>query len=120
MRDVTRGGLASILNEAVAGSELGMTLIEEDIPIRPEVRSICELLGLDPFYLACEGRVAAVVDAASAEGAVEAVRSVTGGEGCCVVGTVSGEYRGQVAARTPFGTHRLIQMLSGEQLPRIC
>ena len=120
MRDVTRGGLATILNEAVARSGVGIILAEEDIPIRAEVRSLCELLGLDPLYLACEGRVAAVVDAASAEGVLDELRSVPGGEGCCMVGTVSDQYPGQVAGQTAFGTHRLIQMLSGEQLPRIC
>ena len=120
MRDVTRGGLATILNEAVSGAEVGIVLTEEDIPIRPEVRSLCELLGLDPIYLACEGRVAAVVDAANAEGVLDAVRRVPGGEGCCMVGTVSDDYPGQVAGQTSFGTRRLIQMLSGEQLPRIC
>lgn len=120
LRDVTRGGLATILNEAVSGSQVGIMLVEEDIPIRAEVRAICELLGLDPFYLACEGRVAAVVDRASAEEVAGALSVAPGGEGSCIVGTVSDRYQGQVVAETPFGTHRLIQMMSGEQLPRIC
>ncbi len=120
MRDVTRGGLATILNEAVAGMPLGVLLAEQDVPIRPQVRSICELLGLDPFYLPCEGRVAAAVDADSAERVVAAVRAVTGGQECRAVGRVVEDYAGKVVAETPFGTHRLVQMLSGEQLPRIC
>ena len=120
MRDVTRGGLATILNEAVSGSQLGILLAEQDIPFRAEVRSICELLGLDPLYLACEGRVAAVVDADSADKVVEAVRNARGGEGCRIIGRVCEQYAGQLVAETPFGTRRLIQMLSGEQLPRIC
>jgi len=106
LRDVTRGGLATILNEAVEGSGLGIVLAEAQVPFRPAVRSICELLGLDPLYLACEGRVAAVVDRESADEVVRAVRCE--------------QYGGQVVAETPFGTRRLVQMLSGEQLPRIC
>jgi hydrogenase expression/formation protein HypE len=120
LRDVTRGGLATILNEGVADSALGVALKEEAIPIRAEVRSICELLGLDPLYLACEGRVAAIVDAESADNVVRALREATGEPQCCVIGSVSAQYKGRVIGETPFGTHRLIQMLSGEQLPRIC
>ena len=120
LRDVTRGGLATILNEAVAGGGLGIVLNEEDVPVRPAVRSLCELLGLDPLYLDGEGRVAAVVDAESAEGVVRAARSAPGGESACIVGKVCDQYAGQLVGLTPFGTHRLIQMLSGEQLPRIC
>jgi hydrogenase expression/formation protein HypE len=120
MRDITRGGLATVLNEAVEASNLGIILVEKDIPVRPEVRSICELLGLDPMYLACEGRVAAVVDGESAVHVVRAVKAAPGGEGVAVIGMVSDRYRGEVVAETQLGTRRLVQMLSGEQLPRIC
>jgi len=120
LRDVTRGGLATILNEAVAGASVGMVLREEHVPFRPAVRSLCELLGLDPLYLACEGRVAAVVDAGSAEEVARAVRALPGGEGCRLVGEVTADYPGRLVAMTAFGTRRLVQMLSGEQLPRIC
>jgi len=120
MRDVTRGGLATILNEAAERGGPGLVLNEEAIPVRPAVRAVCELLGLDPLYLACEGRIAAIVDGESAEAVVRAVRAVTGGEECAVVGGVTKEYGGNLVARTPFGTHRLVPMLSGEQLPRIC
>lgn len=120
MRDVTRGGLATILNEAVADWSLGVVLKEADVPVRAEVRSICELLGLDPLYMASEGRLVAVVDAPSAESVRKAVRKTAIGRRCSVVGTVTERYAGKVAAETPFATRRLLQMLSGEQLPRIC
>lgn len=120
LRDVTRGGLATILNEAAEGSGLGIVLDEETIPVRPEVRSICELLGIDPLYLACEGRLAAVLDADSADSLMEALSAVPDGDNCAIVGRVTEDYPDQLVAQTPFGTHRLIQMLSGEQLPRIC
>jgi len=119
MRDVTRGGLATILNEAVPDN-LGILVREDDIPIRPEVRSICELLGLDPLYLACEGRLTAVVDADSADAVVESIRKLTNGQGAAAVGEVTQKHAGQLVAETTLGTRRLLQMLSGEQLPRIC
>ncbi len=120
MRDITRGGLASVLNEAVEGGRLGIVLDEEKVPFRDGVRSISELLGIDPYYLACEGRVAAVVDAGSADGVLEALSSRPGAARSAVIGEVTEDYAGKLVARTPFGAHRLIQMLSGEQLPRIC
>ena len=120
LRDVTRGGIATILNEAVAADGPGIVLTEADVPVRDEVRSICELLGLDPLYLACEGRVAAIVNGDSAEAVLEALRDAPGGGEAALVGRVSEQHAGRLVAETPFGTHRLIQMLSGEQLPRIC
>lgn len=120
LRDVTRGGLATILNEAVGGADVGIVLREADVPVKAEVRSICELLGLDPFYMACEGRLAAIVDEPSAERVREAVGGTVVGRECKVVGTVTDRYPGKLIAETAFGTRRLLQMLSGEQLPRIC
>ena len=120
MRDITRGGLATILNEAVAGQGCGIMLSEEDVPVREEVRSICELLGLDPLYMACEGRLVAFVDGASAAGVIQALRATVTAEGCAAIGTVTNEYPGKVVAQTAYGTRRLLQMLSGQQLPRIC
>jgi len=120
MRDVTRGGLATILNEAVAGTALGVALNEAQVPVKGGVRAACELLGLDPLYMACEGRLVALVDAPSAEAVREAVRAAANGKDCAIVGQVSDRYPGKVTAQTPFGTRRLLQMLSGEQLPRIC
>ena len=119
LRDLTRGGLATILNEA-AGEETGILVREDDVPVRPAVRSLCELLGVDALYLACEGRLAAVVDPESAEDVRDALRSVPHCEGAAVVGEVTDEYAGKVACETAYGTRRLLQMLSGEQLPRIC
>jgi len=119
MRDLTRGGLATALNEAVAPGGPGVLLRETTIPVREEVRSICELLGLDPLYLACEGRLAAIVDAPSAARVVEVLREAGAAESR-IVGHVSEQYRGQVVVETVLGTRRLLQMLSGEQLPRIC
>ncbi len=84
------------------------------------MRSLCELLGLDPLYMACEGRLVAAVDDRSAERVVEAVGELDDGRECAVVGEVTEEYPGQVACETAFGTRRLLQMLSGRQLPRIC
>ncbi len=120
MRDITRGGLATVLNEAVRGQEVGIVLDEQCIPVRDEVRSISELLGIDPCYLACEGRVAAVVDGESAEKVVDGLRGCQGAEDAVIAGKVTNDYVGKLVSRTPFGTHRLLQMLSGEQLPRIC
>jgi len=131
MRDLTRGGLATVLNEATgegrpATAEFplagrpGLLLTETAIPVREEVRSLCEVLGLDPLYLACEGRLAAIVDAASAQGVVDALRDVPGAEQSCIIGEASARYTGKVALQTVLGTRRLLQMLSGEQLPRIC
>ncbi len=120
MRDLTRGGLATILNEATAKDQPGILLEEECIPVREEVRSICELLGLDPLYLACEGRLVAVVNAEDGGDVLAAMRAVPAGRGSQQVGYVTEAYEGRVALRTQLGTHRLLQMLSGEQLPRIC
>jgi hydrogenase expression/formation protein HypE len=120
MRDLTRGGLATIINEATAPERPGVLLDEERIPVREEVRSICELLGVDPLYLACEGRLAAVVDAESAGAVVDALQNTAGAEESRMIGEVTEDYPGRVALRTRLGTRRLLQMLSGEQLPRIC
>jgi hydrogenase expression/formation protein HypE len=120
MRDLTRGGLATATNEAVHGGSAGIVLREADVPVREEVRSICEMLGLDPHYLACEGRLAAVVDAASTEAVLSGLRRVPHAAEAAVVGRVTDDYAGKVAVETPLGTRRLLQMLSGEQLPRIC
>jgi len=120
MRDLTRGGLATVMNEATGHGRPGVLLREDDVPVRDEVRSICEFLGLDPFYLACEGRLAAVVDPDSAEAAVQALNGVPGVDDSCIIGRIDGRYTGKVVVETGLGTKRLLQMLSGEQLPRIC
>ncbi|MFP4176805.1 MAG: hydrogenase expression/formation protein HypE [Planctomycetota bacterium] len=120
LRDVTRGGLATILNEAAGGNELGICIEEEEIPVRPEARSVCELLGIDPLYLACEGRITTIVDPENATSVIDAMRKVPDGCQSRPVGRVTSDYPGKLVSQTPFGTHRLIQTLSGEQLPRIC
>ena len=120
LRDPTRGGLATALCEIAASSRVGIRLEEGEIPVREEVRGACELLGFDPLYVACEGRFLAIVPGEQAEAALSAIRSRPGGEGARRIGTVVGEDRGRLVLHTRLGSHRLLERLSGEQLPRIC
>jgi hydrogenase expression/formation protein HypE len=120
LRDPTRGGLATALAEIAVSSNVGIRLEESAIPVRDEVRGACELLGLDPLYVACEGRFLAVVPADRADEAVAAVRSRPGGEEARVIGQVVAEDPGRLVLRTRIGSQRLLERLSGEQLPRIC
>jgi hydrogenase expression/formation protein HypE len=120
MRDPTRGGLSSALNEIAARSRTGMTLEERAIPIREEVRGVCELLGLDPLYVANEGKLVAIVDAQDAERLVAAMRENPLGRQAEIIGTVTGENPELVLMRTTLGTTRIVDMLAGDQLPRIC
>jgi hydrogenase expression/formation protein HypE len=120
MRDPTRGGLSSSLNEIAARSQVGMVIEEEQIPVREEVRGACELLGLDPLYVANEGKMIAIVEPSSAERVVEAMRAHEYGREARVIGTVVDQHRGTVLMKTTFGTTRIVDMLAGDQLPRIC
>jgi len=120
LRDPTRGGLATALGEIAVSSKVGIRLEEAEIPVRDEVRGACELLGFDPLYVACEGRFLAVVPGEQADAALAAVRSQPGGEGARLIGRVAAEDPGRVVMRTRIGSHRLLERLSGEQLPRIC
>ena len=120
MRDPTRGGLVTALVEIAGAARVGMSLDERSIPVRDAVRAACELLGFDPLYVACEGRFLAVVPGARAEEALEAVRSVPQGEGARRVGEVVADHPGRVVLRTAIGSRRVLEKLSGEQLPRIC
>ncbi|HVW28734.1 MAG TPA: hydrogenase expression/formation protein HypE [Polyangiaceae bacterium] len=120
MRDLTRGGLSSALNEIAAASRVGVKLVEKTVPLRPEVRGACELLGLDPLYVACEGRLVAVVDAAAAETVLAAMRRYPLGKDAAIVGTIVADHPGVVSLRTLVGGERIVALLSGEQLPRIC
>ena len=120
MRDPTRGGVATALNELARDSGLGILLREEDIPLRREVRGACEVLGLDPLHIANEGQVIAIVAADDADRALDAVRSVTGGEGACLIGEVRADHAGTVVGITLYGGTRAIDMLVGDPLPRIC
>jgi len=120
LRDPTRGGLATALCEIALASGVGIRLDEAALPVREEVRGACELLGFDPLYVACEGRFLAIVPGERADAALAAIRSQPGGEGACRVGAVVAEDAGRVVLRTRIGSQRLLERLSGEQLPRIC
>jgi hydrogenase expression/formation protein HypE len=120
MRDPTRGGLSSALNELASASNVGVELDESGIPLRPEVRSACEMLGLDPLYVACEGRLVAAVAAEDAPRVLEAMRSHPLGRGAARVGRVVSDHPGIVTVRSIVGGERVLPLLSGEQLPRIC
>jgi hydrogenase expression/formation protein HypE len=120
LRDPTRGGLATALCEIAGSSKVGIRLEEALIPVREEVRGACELLGFDPLYVACEGRFLAIVPGGRAEDALAAIRSQPGGEAARVIGSVVGDDPGRLVLRTRIGSHRLLERLSGEQLPRIC
>ena len=120
LRDPTRGGLATTLNEFIEGTTLGIELDEGAVPVRPQVRAACELLGLDPLYCANEGKLLAVVAAKDAEKVLEAMRSVPEGREAARIGVVTGDCPGKLVARTPLGGRRVLQKLTGAQLPRIC
>ena len=120
MRDPTRGGVSSTLNEIAEQSNVTIQLEECDIPIREEVRGACEMLGLDPLYVANEGKLIAIVPADAADDVVRAMRRHPLGAKAAIVGTVVGSGRPMVTMRTAFGTTRIVDMLAGEQLPRIC
>ncbi|GAB60838.1 MAG: hydrogenase expression/formation protein HypE [Candidatus Jettenia sp.] len=120
MRDPTRGGLATTLNELAASSGYGMIIKEEDIPVKEEVKGACEILGFDPLYLANEGKLIAIVSKDSAGTVLEVMRKNPLGRDASLIGTVVDEPRGKVLLETSIGNRRILDMLSGEQLPRIC
>jgi hydrogenase expression/formation protein HypE len=120
MRDPTRGGVATTLNEIVDGRPFGIAVDEREIPLKDGVREACELMGLDPLYLACEGRALVVVGAGGAAKALGAMRADPLGRAARVIGRVVGEHKGRVFLETAIGTRRVVDMLTGEQLPRIC
>lgn len=120
LRDPTRGGLAGVLNEIATASGVGIRLTEAAIPVRPEVRAACELLGLDPLYVACEGRLVVVVPAHAADDVLATLRSHPLGRGAAVVGEVTAEHPGTVSVRTVYGSERVVPLLAGDLLPRIC
>jgi len=119
-RDLTRGGLASALNEIAEAAGCGIEIAEEALPLRTEVVGVCEILGLDPLYLANEGRLVTFVPADQSEAALAAMRACSEGAGACIIGKAVAEHPGQVRMRTAFGGARIVDMLVGEQLPRIC
>jgi hydrogenase expression/formation protein HypE len=120
LRDPTRGGLSSALNEIAARSGVGMLLDERAIPVREEVRGACELLGLDPLYVANEGKLVAIVTPDAAEAALGALQAHPLGREARRIGTVTETHPGVVAMRTLIGATRVVDMLAGDQLPRIC
>lgn len=120
MRDPTRGGLSSALNELCEASRVGAEIEEPAVPIKPEVRSACEMLGLDPLYVACEGRLMAVVPPEQADSALAALRSLPLGRDAALVGRLVDRHLGYVTVRSSVGGERVLPMLAGEQLPRIC
>lgn len=120
MRDLTRGGLSSAMNEIAAQSNVGIELNETAIPVRDEVRGACEMLGLDPLYVANEGKLIAIVPADAADAVLHAMRANPRGENAQIVGRVTGSLPGLVTMKTPLGTSRIVDMLAGDQLPRIC
>ena len=120
MRDATRGGVATILNEIARAAGVGVLVSEDAIPVRDEVRGACELLGIDPMYVACEGRLVAVVPGDSADRAVAALRAHPLGAQASVIGHVTDQQPGIVQLRTAFGGTRIVDLLVGDPLPRIC
>ena len=119
-RDCTRGGLASALNEMAEAAGVGIEIEETALPLRAEVKGTCEILGLDPLYLANEGRRVVFVPEAEVDAALAAMRALEHGEGATIIGRATEGPAGQVTMRTLFGGSRIVDMLVGEQLPRIC
>ncbi len=120
IRDATRGGLATVLNEIALAANVGIEIEETATPIREEVKGFCEILGLDPLYLANEGKIVCVVPEAEAKAALGALRSHDLGGAAAIVGRVTEQRPGRVVMQTIFGGRRIVDMLVGEQLPRIC
>jgi hydrogenase expression/formation protein HypE len=120
MRDPTRGGLASVANEIAGVSGYGVRLQEASVPIQAPVRSVCEMLGYDPYYLACEGRLLAVVDPACAASALSAMRAVVGGEESAIIGRIEEGTPHHVVLETELGGERVLEELEDDPLPRIC
>lgn len=120
LRDPTRGGLGTTLNEIAAQSQVGITLSESDLPVRGAVKGTCELLGFDPLYIANEGKLIAVVPERDADQVLEVIRADEFGKEAVIVGEVTERDPGKVFLTTAIGGRRMVDMLTGEQLPRIC
>ncbi len=120
MRDPTRGGVASACNELAVAVDAGIRLFETELPVRPAVGGACELLGIDPLHVANEGKLVAVVPADAADAAISALRSHHLGVDAAVIGVVMDDHAGLVVAETPLGGTRVVDMLVGDPLPRIC
>jgi hydrogenase expression/formation protein HypE len=120
LRDPTRGGLATTLNEIAAQSRIGIRIQEKEIPVRDEVRAACEMLGFDPLYLANEGKLIAMVAPEDAQKVLSAMRSHDLGKNAAIIGEVTDQKPGRVTMTTTIGSHRIVDMLVGDMLPRIC
>jgi len=120
LRDPTRGGLATTLNELAWQSKVGIVIEEAKIPVREEVKAACELLGLDPIYVANEGKMVTIVDPADANKVLARMKENNYGRDAAIIGEVTDEHPGKVVMKTKLGPSRIVDMLSGELLPRIC
>jgi hydrogenase expression/formation protein HypE len=120
MRDPTRGGVASVLNELAAKKHVGIEINEDALPVRPSVRALCEILGFDPLHVANEGKVIMVVSDEDAADIVRFMRKTDKGADCAVIGRIVDEHPGRVVLKNETGGSRIVDMLSGDQLPRIC
>jgi hydrogenase expression/formation protein HypE len=120
LRDPTRGGVATSLNEIASAAGVGVRLVEKAFPIPPDVAGACSLLGLDPLYVANEGKLLAFVPREHAEAVLAAMRAHPLGTGAAVIGECVDEHHGMVVATTTFGGNRVVDTPLGEQLPRIC
>ena len=120
MRDPTRGGLATTLNEIVNAQKYGIVIEEQTIPINDGVRALCEILGYDPLYIANEGKVVIIVSAHDAERMCDILKEDSLGRDAAIIGEVVVEPKGKICLKTVIGGTRIIDMLVGDQLPRIC
>jgi hydrogenase expression/formation protein HypE len=120
MRDATRGGLATVLNEFALSSQVAIRLEEDSIPVREEVKGVCEILGLDPLYLANEGKLVIAVSPENANQVLSAMKTHPAGKDAAIIGEVIPSPPGIVLLKTAFGAERIVDMLVGDQLPRIC
>jgi hydrogenase expression/formation protein HypE len=120
LRDATRGGVGTVVNELAASTQLGVVLAEQALPVRPPVAGACDLLGIDPLYVANEGKLVAVVPAAEARSALTAMQAHDCGHDAAVIGEIREDPAGMVLLATTFGGSRVVDMLVGAPLPRIC
>jgi hydrogenase expression/formation protein HypE len=120
LRDATRGGVATVVNEIARAADVAVVFDERAIPMRGEVRGAAELLGIDPLYIACEGRFVAFVDGGQADAALAALRAHPLGAGAAIIGQVVADPPGIVLLKTEFGGTRIVDVLIGDPLPRIC
>jgi hydrogenase expression/formation protein HypE len=120
LRDPTRGGVGTTLNELAVSSGVGVRIRETDLPVRDDVRGACELLGLDPLYLANEGKLLAFVEPDAAERLLAVMQKMEYGENACIIGELVSDHTGKVVLQTAIGSSRIVDMLHGEPLPRIC